>query len=58
MPYNQTTTQCAVRLVVLRGLSDATLAHCQALRAEAGRLWTDLVQMHAAARAGAVALGP
>jgi putative transposase len=51
MPYKQTTTQCVVRLVPLRGLSTATLAQCQALRAEAGRLWTDLVRLHADARA-------
>jgi hypothetical protein len=34
MPYQQTATQCLVRLVVLRGLSVATLAQCQALRAD------------------------
>ena len=31
-----------VRLVALRGLDSATRAQCQARRAEAGRLWTDL----------------
>jgi putative transposase len=51
MPYKQTTTPCNVRLVALRGLDSATLAHCQALRAEAGRLWTDLMAMHTRARA-------
>jgi putative transposase len=51
MPYKQTTTQCIVRLVALRGLDSATRARCQALRAEAGRLWTDLVTLHARARA-------
>jgi putative transposase len=40
-----------VRLIAWRGLSPATLAQCQALRAEAGRLWTDLVTLHAQARA-------
>jgi putative transposase len=29
----------------------ATLAQCQALRAQAGRLWTDLVTLHTQARA-------
>jgi putative transposase len=51
MPY---TTRCIVRivrLVVLRGLASATRAQCQALRQEAGRLWTDLVTLHAQARA-------
>jgi putative transposase len=51
MPYKQTTTACVVRLVRLRGLSATTLARCQTLRAEAGRLWTALVRRHAAARA-------
>jgi hypothetical protein len=36
MPYRETSTACVVRLVALRGLSPATLALCQALRAEAG----------------------
>lgn len=51
MPYKQTTTRCVVRLLALRGLSAATLSQCQALRAEAGRLWTDLVTLHTRARA-------
>ena len=51
MPYKHTSTQCVVRLVALRDLSPARLAQCQALRAEAGRLWTDLVTLHARARA-------
>ena len=46
MPYRQTATPCVVRLVALRGLSPARLAQCQAVRAEAGRLWTDLVRLH------------
>jgi putative transposase len=50
MPYQQTTTLYVVRLVPLRGLSATTLARCQQLRAEAGRLWTDLMRQHAAAR--------
>jgi putative transposase len=51
MPYKQTPTHCVVRLVALRGLSAGQLGHCQALRAEAGRLWTTLVSWHAQARA-------
>ena len=51
MPYKQTTTPCIVRLVALRGLASAIRAQCQAVRAEAGRLWTDLVTLHAQARA-------
>lgn len=51
LPYKQANTQCVVRLVSLRGLPQAALAHCQALRAEAGRLWTDLAHLHADARA-------
>jgi hypothetical protein len=50
MPYQLTTPACVGRLVTLRGRSATTLARCQALRAEAGRLWTDLVQLHGAAR--------
>src|SRR5215471_19270969 len=46
MPYKQTATECLVRLVALRGLSPATLVQCQALRAEAGRVWTDLLRLH------------
>jgi putative transposase len=50
MPYKQTGTQCVVRLVALRGLSASAVAQCQALRQEAGRLWTELVHLHAQAR--------
>ena len=51
MPYKQTTTHCMVRVVALRGHASATLFQCRALRAEAGRLWTDLVTLHSIARA-------
>jgi putative transposase len=37
--------------MALHGLSAAQLAQCQALRAEAGRLWTDLVTLLMQARA-------
>jgi putative transposase len=50
MPYKQTATHCVVRLLALRGLSAATLAQCQTLRQEAGRLWTNLVTVHTQAR--------
>src|SRR5215831_18635139 len=49
-PNKQTSTPCVVRLIALRGLSASRLAQCQALRAEAGRLWTDLVRLHTQAR--------
>lgn len=39
------------------GLSASTLAQCQALRQEAGRLWTDLVTLHTQARAQGQWLG-
>jgi hypothetical protein len=51
MPDTRTTTHCVVRLLPVRGLSLATRAQCQALRAETGRLWTALVSVHAQARA-------
>jgi putative transposase len=51
MPYKHTSTHCIVRLVALRRLAPAVLAQCQALRQEAGRLWTDVVTLHAQARA-------
>jgi len=53
MPFKQATTHCVVRLVALRGLSPATLVQCQALRLQAGRLWTDLLTHHAQAQARA-----
>src|SRR5215470_7018189 len=51
MACKQTGTQRVVRLLAVRGISPSTLAQYQALRAEAGRLWTALVQLHAQARA-------
>jgi hypothetical protein len=61
MSYKQTSTSCVVRRTSRRGLSPAIRAQCQALRQEAGRLWTpldasgriwtDLVTLHAQARA-------
>ncbi len=50
MPYRTRDTEFRVHLIALRVLSPALLAQCQALRQEAGRLWTDLVERHAQAR--------
>jgi hypothetical protein len=50
MPYRTRDTELRVHLITLRVLSSALLAQCQALRQEAGRLWTDLVERHAQAR--------
>jgi putative transposase len=52
MASRQTYTACVVRLVPLRpaALSATTRAQCVALRAEAGRLWTELVRLHAEQR--------
>jgi hypothetical protein len=59
MPYKQTSRQCVVRLLALRGLSAAQRSQCQGLRAEAGRLRTPLDgsgdAVHADPRRGAVA---
>jgi hypothetical protein len=51
MAYKRAATECVVRLVSMRVPATGTRAQCQALRQEAGRLWTDLVRLHAAARA-------
>jgi hypothetical protein len=50
MPYKQTNMRCVVRLVGLRGLSPVQRSQCQALRQEAGRLWSDRVTLHTQAR--------
>ena len=50
MAYRTARTECRVHLVMLRHLPATTLAQCQTLRQEAGRLWTGLVAMHAQAR--------
>src|SRR5262245_14536042 len=51
MPDKQTTTHCVARLLSRPGLAAATLPPSQALRQDAGRRWTDLVTLHAQARA-------
>jgi putative transposase len=53
MGYKQTATTCTVQLVPYRALSAQTAAQCEALRREAGRCWTDMVQAHVASRDGA-----
>src|SRR5262249_38183800 len=50
MPYRTARTECVVHLITLPFLPPATAAQCQALRQEAGRLWTALVALHAQAR--------
>lgn len=50
MPYRQAAASCVVHLVHLHHLSSAQTAQCVALRKESGRLWADLVRLHATAR--------
>ncbi len=50
MPYRASATRCVVRLLPLRCLCATKLAQCAAVRQEAGRCWTDLVQAHQQAR--------
>src|SRR6266851_3179047 len=58
MPYRTAGAECLVHLIMLRALPLATVMRCHALRQEAGRLWTDLVEMHSQARLrGQYALG-
>jgi hypothetical protein len=52
MGYKQTPTTCTVQLVSYRALSSETAALCEALRREAGRSWTDMLQAHIASRDG------
>jgi hypothetical protein len=56
MSDKQMTTHCVVRLVALCGLSAGTRAQCPALRAEAGRLWTDLAPLQCRSSAAPVPL--
>ncbi|MBA3533017.1 MAG: hypothetical protein H0T73_13920, partial [Ardenticatenales bacterium] len=50
MAYRKSTTLCAVQLIHLR-LTPEQVAHCERLRREAGRCWSDLVTFHRTARA-------
>lgn len=46
------TPPCTVQLTTYRTLPAAVQAHCEELRREAGRCWTDLVAAHGASRGG------
>ena len=52
MGYRTSTTQCIVRLLPLRNLNQEQAALCEALRREAGRCWTDMLQAHLQSRGG------
>jgi hypothetical protein len=52
MGYKQTATTCTVQIVPYRALASKTAALCEALRREAGRCWTDMVQAHIVSRDG------
>lgn len=45
-------TTARVQLVSYRHLSTATAAHCEQLRREVGRCWSELVALHVASRSG------
>ncbi|MBA3531738.1 MAG: IS200/IS605 family element transposase accessory protein TnpB, partial [Ardenticatenales bacterium] len=50
MAYRKSSTLCTVHLIHLR-LTPEQVAHCERLRREAGRCWSDLVTFHRTARA-------
>jgi putative transposase len=50
MGYRTATTALYVEVIHLRGLSKSQEGLCYALRLEAGRCWTDIVQAHVASR--------
>ena len=52
MGYRSTATTCIVRLLPLRGLSNAQADLCRFVREEAGRCWTDMLQAHIESRSG------
>ena len=52
MGYRTSGTQCVVRLLPLRKLNRQQAAQCQALRREAGRCWSDMLQAHIESRGG------
>jgi putative transposase len=52
MGYRTAATNCVVRLLLLRDLNSQQEALCEALRREAGRCWTDMLQAHVESRSG------
>lgn len=52
MGYRTADTNCVVRLLLLRNLNRQQEALCEALRREAGRCWSDMVQAHVESRGG------
>ena len=52
MGYRSAATNCIVRLLPLRGLSNAQADLCRFVREEAGRCWTDMLQAHIESRSG------
>jgi len=52
MSYRTSTTNCVVRLLPLRNLNRQQNALCEALRREAGRCWSDMLQAHIESRGG------
>lgn len=52
MAYRKSETTCVARIIPLRGLNKQQTDLCQALRKEAGRCWTEMVQAHIASRSG------
>jgi putative transposase len=52
MGYRTSKTKCIVRLLWLRKLNRQQDALCEALRREAGRCWSDMLQAHIQSRGG------
>jgi putative transposase len=52
MGYRSSHTNCIVHIIPLRGLSTQQEALCLFLREEAGRCWTDMLNIHIESRSG------
>ncbi|MCX6082149.1 MAG: transposase [Chloroflexi bacterium] len=52
MAYRKVATNCIVRVIPLRNLSKYQEDQCRSLREEAGRCWTDMLQLHIMSRSG------